>query len=190
MNRNDMQALARLVIVSLTAYMLFSQFIVLFAMPIIFLTDRTALLQFVPWLLHIAVLVAIAVLLIRRSDRIAQWLTRPADTQTDPAQTHDPASWLPAAFRITCLLGGLVFLYRFIFIVSSTLSLLISVWGAEQRPEHINAWYRGQWNTLIGGLFIVPIAVYLLCGAPRFVRWHVKKTLELAAQKPDNTPIA
>ena len=190
MNRNDMQAMARLVIVSIAAYIGISQFAVLFYLPLLFLTDLeiASLFQFTASAVALAALIAAAWLLIRRSDRIAQWLIRPAHADDTP-QTPDPASWLPAAFRIACLLGGFVFLYRFLLIAVSALSFLATIWLGGLPPEYLNAYSRGQWYVLIGSPVILAIGLYLLYGAPRFVRWHVKKTLELSRQNRNNTPV-
>jgi hypothetical protein len=185
-----MQALARLVIVSIAAYIGISQFAVLFYLPLLFLTDlkNTNAYQIIPSAVALAALIAAVWLLIRRSDRIAGWLIRPAHADDAP-QTPDPASWLPAAFRIACFLGGFVFLYRLIGTVLPTLIIVLNAWLTGQTPDRFNMYYHTRPQTFISWLLIAAAGLYLLCGAPRFVRWHVKKTLELSRQNRDNTPV-
>jgi hypothetical protein len=34
------------------------------------------------------------------------------------------------------------------------------------------------WQRLVGWIIQLPLAIYLICGAPHFVNWQVRKTLE------------
>ena len=76
MNRNDMRALVRLVVVSMAAYIVMSQLTMVLYMPIMLATypEAEALPQLIPLLVTIGVLVAAVWLMIRRSDRIRSGL--------------------------------------------------------------------------------------------------------------------
>ena len=105
---------------------------------------------------------------------------------TDLSPTHALGFWLPAALRIACLLGGFVFLLRLITRGVPMLFYLVGRWFGMPSEYH----FQTEWYTFAGWLLIAAAGVYLLYGAPRFVRWHVQKTLELCGERPDNTPVA
>jgi hypothetical protein len=97
------------------------------------------------------------------------------------AEPQTPVQWLPVAFRLICVVAGMIFLYRFVTRIHISLQALVYLTKADQ-PLGANWRWRQIWESVI----LLPFAVYLLCGAPHFVRWHVRKTLELCAGSGDN----
>jgi len=181
MNRSDMQSLARIVIFAIAVYIAASQFIVVLLLPLTLLTEfgLPELRDNIPFLLMIPVWLIVISLLLRYSDRIVAWLFGPPSPD-DSSRPEPGAACLPAAFRIACLLGGFAFLYRMVNAITSSLGYLIAK-GSRQGVIH-------QWSHTVTALVILAIGIYLLCGAPHFVRWHVKKTLEMFSEKQDNAP--
>lgn len=90
---------------------------------------------------------------------------------------YEPASdihWLAAAFRIICVVAGVLFLYRFLIHIAYYLSIqTISQIASGHQP------FARMLKASISWLVLLPFGIYLICGAPHFVRWQVKKTLEL-----------
>jgi len=180
MNRNDMRALVRLVVVSMAAYIGMSQLSTLLYMSITLATYREgeALPQLIPLIVSIGALIAAVLLMLWRSDRIAQWLMRPVVCETDSTSAWASGLLLPAAFRIACLLGGFVFVLRAISRAVPMILYLVGKWR-----------FQDQWHLFGGYLVMLVVGVYFLYGAPRFVRWHVQKTLEMYGERPDNGPV-
>ncbi len=97
--------------------------------------------------------------------------------QKEPAEPAAQIQWLPAAYRLVCIFAGLYCLFYTLATASRILHTLYIVLSYQGRvpeypgrlvtPEHVICWVL----TLAAG-------VYLLWGAPHFVRWQVKKTLE------------
>jgi len=82
--------------------------------------------------------------------------------------------WLPAAFRLLSVAGGFLCLFKFITAVSS--SVLFTMYSAHKNM-HVTFYPRAVSEAVGAGLVLV-LGIYLVCGAPHFVRWQVKKTLE------------
>ncbi len=97
------------------------------------------------------------------------------------AEPQTPVQWLPVAFRLICIVAGMVFLYRFVTRIHVLMQMFAYLIKADQ-PLRAN-W---RWTRIWESVVLLPFAVYLLCGAPHFVRWHVRKTLELCGQIGDN----
>jgi len=82
--------------------------------------------------------------------------------------------WLPFAFRLTAVFAGILYLY---WVVPTMISTIHSyIMAVHYDFEDISSYL--SWNRILSWVILLAIGVYLLCGAPHFVRWQVKKTLE------------
>lgn len=89
---------------------------------------------------------------------------------TEPSSEPAPSvSWLPAAYRLVCMAAGLHCLYALTF--QMTGFLLRSSYTAVARTTPTPADFVNWAILLAAGL-------YLCWGAPHFVRWQMKRTLE------------
>jgi len=93
---------------------------------------------------------------------------------TEESEVSETAvQWIAVAYRLICIVAGVVSLYKCIFMLGSLWSLLKVVeMGGSGAPFRF-------WSRLVQIATFVPCTVYLLAGAPHFVRWQVKKTLEM-----------
>jgi hypothetical protein len=82
--------------------------------------------------------------------------------------------WLPVAFRLICIAAGLYCLHTVAWRMVSDLSIYFF---HKADARYVEMPLRA--DQILSWLMMLAIAVYLLCGAPHFVRWHVKKTLQL-----------
>jgi len=86
-------------------------------------------------------------------------------------------NWFPFAMRLTAVVVGFLFLEKAIVVWD----ILISHIGFIFK----SATFKGMDQVhLYGVIFLIYLAVsvYLLCGAPHFVRWQVKKTIEMCKE--------
>jgi len=105
-----------------------------------------------------------------KREQLAKRIAGEDDLNKQDSQMH----WLPVAFRLVCIAGGLYGLYLVLFQVPYFIIQYISYTHSQLTTVY------GQWITerVLSLLIVLAIAIYLLCGAPHFVRWQVKKTLE------------
>lgn len=92
--------------------------------------------------------------------------------------------WLPVALRLICVAGGIYFIFtvlcRAIYIISQYAYL-----KAQKGACTICSCAPFSSLDIIPCIVTLICGVYLLCGAPHFVRWQTKKTLEqYIANKP------
>jgi len=90
--------------------------------------------------------------------------------------------WLPAAFRLVCIFAGLYCLHSTAW--SVIYSLRIYFMGRVSGRLDISELFNPA--LILGWAVALVVGVYLLCGAPHFVRWQVKKTLEQCASQRQN----
>jgi len=89
--------------------------------------------------------------------------------------------WLPAAFRLVCILAGLYCLHSTAWSVIYELRIYYMT-----KASGLHTSGRLNPALILGWAVALAIGVYLLCGAPHFVRWHVKKTIEQCASQQEN----
>jgi hypothetical protein len=108
--------------------------------------------------------------LLRRADIFTQKIVGPEEM---PAPAN-PFAWYPFALRLAVIAAGFLFLQS-------------SLWALQQVAHSVRldfkAGYSGGseylYKQIVFFLVYLAISIYLLCGAPQFVRWHIKKTRKL-----------
>ncbi len=105
------------------------------------------------------------------------------------SEVSEPVSqiqWLPVAFRLISMAAGL---YSLIILLWQMTYTLMSYAMLKARSV---AGYKTIYTPpflsvekVLPWLIMLTIGIYLVCGAPHFVRWQVKKTLELCKQLPE-----
>ena len=115
-------------------------------------------------------LAAICYVCLCKRERLAERIVG-TDELADPRSQID---WLHVAFRLVSITAGLYCLHsvawRIVYALRAYLPSRASrVLGTE---------------LILGWLVMLAIGTYLVCGAPHFVRWHVKKTLEQCRLDP------
>ncbi len=87
----------------------------------------------------------------------------------EPAGPHSQVDWLYVAFRLVCITAGIYCLHSVAWRIVYTLRVyLASSYDSRVLSTEL----------VLGWLVMLAAGIYLVCGAPDFVRWHVKKTLE------------
>jgi NADH:ubiquinone oxidoreductase subunit 5 (subunit L)/multisubunit Na+/H+ antiporter MnhA subunit len=116
--------------------------------------------------------IAYAILIIYVLFYKANFLTEKiVGTETEPKER---IWWLPFAFRLTAVFSGILYLYR---VIPSIVSMLCACLLVSERQGAIPPTWL-TWNYVIRYIILLALGIYLLYGAPHFVRWQVRKTLE------------
>lgn len=91
--------------------------------------------------------------------------------------------WLPTAYRLISVTGGMFCLYRS---GASLLQLLgkYSYFKNLMTTQNLTAPipYNIRLTQILSYIVLFIVGTYLVCGAPHFVRWQVKKTLEFCKE--------
>jgi hypothetical protein len=104
-------------------------------------------------------------------------------------QLPEPGSqiqWLPVALRLVCIAGGFYFLsvvlWRAIYIINQ-----FAFFKAHENAHSIRNYPPFNYQSWLPWIIILICGVYLLCGAPHFVRWQVKKILQQCKKQAEPT---
>jgi hypothetical protein len=109
--------------------------------------------------------------LIYRSDLFARKIVGREEEFPEPLNS---SAWYPFALRLAVIAAGLLFLQKSIMELS-TLSQMARYAFQSNTSSGINQVYEYG----ISFLIYLAISIYLLCGAPQFVQWQIKKTKQL-----------
>lgn len=133
--------------------------------------------QFVTIISQVVFIALVVWLLIFKADKWSEMIVSPCEGE-EPVLRELP---LGLAFRLVVVFGGVLYLYRLIPSLVHTVQsrLLMRKFTASAEPLF------GA-RDVISFAVLGAVTVYLLCGAPHFVRWHVKKTLEMCGEKGEN----
>lgn len=169
---NDLRKLARIILIGLAVYMLVTWGITFIAaLPYFVVADSSwrsfgfrQLLSALSGGVYVGVVFYV---LVRKADL---WSAKIVGFD-EPRETR--VWWIPFAFRLTMIFTGLLSLY---WVIPRIISGFACYYLYYREPGAA----RGDltWHWVVGWIIQLPLAIYLLCGAPHFVRWQVKKTLE------------
>ena len=112
--------------------------------------------------------------LIHRSGKFAQKVVGLGGEPPDPP---NPSAWYPFAMRMVVMVAGFLFLQKAI----STSSMLVSYIRFAFQSNRLEG-IRQVYEYGVFFLIYLAISIYLLAGAPHFVRWQVRKTAELCKE--------
>jgi hypothetical protein len=113
-----------------------------------------------------------------KSDSLAQKIVGSEQLPEPESQIQ----WLPVVLRLICIVGGLYFIFTIIWHLNYVMNqrALYKAWEKADATSFPPFNYQSLIVMFICG-------VYLLYGAPHFVRWHVKKILQQCKDKTETT---
>jgi len=125
--------------------------------------------------------------LIFNNDGIARRMAGPGPIP----DRHTQTIWLIKSLRIGLVLTGLMLLPRSIPVILNMVSIIVSNFRAGTFPDIPAAPPRIRFKNT-SNLIRMVLALYLICGAPHFVRWQTRHSLHQfdniePAQTPDST---
>lgn len=90
------------------------------------------------------------------------------------------AWWVPAAFRLAAMIAGFLFLNGGIWRLINLVTTTVYFRGMRTAPPSYwgERFDSGFWGHAIGCTILLAAGIYLVLGAPRFVRWHVRKIVK------------
>jgi len=129
--------------------------------------------MFLSVFLTIAFTVTVIYLILRYLDKLAGKIVGTANLTQEESQVD----WLGVLFHLLCICVGLLFLLYFFSGLGSIIQISgISVEGRFSPRVSVRGYY------LLGHLVLLAAGIYLLCGAPHFVRWQIRKVKQLSQE--------
>jgi hypothetical protein len=182
MSKNELRVIARIVLIGAGLYVLLQIALsILVTLPIMLTVasaDVINAMTITAMAIYIVLALAAVYFLVRIADRIASRIVE--SEQVDDTQI----SCLAVAFRLVCVTAGVLFIYWTIFGSIATISFYISAKLSNQ----MTSMYHQLWPEVVKCVLMLGMGIYLVCGAPGFVRWQVKKTLKQCGKIEEQQP--
>lgn len=124
----------------------------------------------------LGIVVVLVVILLKR-DKISAKILGQCQEPLPEAQIN----WVSFSFRLVSIIAGLYFLGKTIQYIEQIIFFLTM---RPNWPQTLSGFgdYHQILCECVGLFFFMVIGIYLLCGAPHFVRWQTKKTMEMLRQ--------
>ena len=172
-----MRTLAKVLLAVLGVYLL-NQIVVNLGMyiPLLFgdfMPKLSPLGTFITILYSVLYIVFVVFLIFQLLFRGQKWAKKIMPTEEIEAN-HEPIFKLTAGFRLGFVLLGVFIIYS---VLGSIPRVIHSFFGSYRKQIGTPLSFH-ELSTLLTTAFRLAIGVYLVFGAPHFVRWQVKKTLE------------
>ena len=180
---NKMQTIARIVLVAIALYFILEIAKSMFqSLYFIGKVGKLSLVSSLMMLLAIGFMIVLIVIiawqLIVRGEKWACKIVAHAQEY----EAEEKTNWLPTTYHIIAIGLGILFIWWTIpYIFQLLYYIKLAQPSSNGQYRQIYSGYRIL-PTLISVIGRLIISVYLLCGAPHFVRWQVKKTLELCKE--------
>jgi hypothetical protein len=176
---NRVYAFARVIVGILAMYFSIRVLVMIMSTVIMLQTGRDDVP--VGWVLlsvviSILCLVALQYFGLYRPERVVRRITSGIEVE----QPLSDAAWLPAAYRLICLYAGLACLSRPLLQLPSIITQY--AYYAEAADSGRTAHAPSAQYLLTAAICLV-VGVYLLAGAPHFVRWHLRKTAAFCRER-------
>ena len=175
---NHRRDLARITLIGIAAYILVNTVLTMLNVAVFLMHEmfrspsspnRLEMVALVGMLMQFVLAAAVMYVAYLKADSWAGRLT--CEDETARAGASSPGF----AFRLVSVAAGILLLYWLIPSVVATAQGYLRDWTAEAGDTQM---FGGWPRRSFAWVFQAVLAVYLLCGAPHFVRWQVRKTLE------------
>ena len=180
MSRNELNVIARIVLVGVGIYVILqtlsSVFSIMVAMPMLASAGVEKMPMAVISLgIYAIITIAAVYFLFRCAKRISSKIVGPE--MADETQV----SWLAVGFRLVCVSAGILFLYWSVPNLIASLVMYMNFKSGQQM-------YIYSRPDIARYIVLLVLSIYFAFGAPGFVRWQVKRTLKQCGKFEEQKP--
>jgi hypothetical protein len=185
MSKNELRVMARIMLIGVGLYV-FLQTLMTFLSNIVMMpfveSPRTQIpILLIAVAIYLVITLAVVYVLFRCEKFFSAKIVN--FESSDDTQVF----WLAAAFRLVCVISGVLFLYWSIPSLIFAVYNYIMNMNNEPGQKYI---YMGMPSKISIAQYVILLAlsIYLACGAPGFVRWQVRRTLKQCGKIEEQQP--
>jgi NADH:ubiquinone oxidoreductase subunit 5 (subunit L)/multisubunit Na+/H+ antiporter MnhA subunit len=185
MNRNELRVIARIVLIGVGLYVVLQTFLTFFSslsmMPFVAYAKADIPIMIIALVIYIVITLMVVYFLFRCANRFSAKIV-----ETEPIDDTQ-ISGIAVAFRLVCVLTGILFLYW------SAPNLIVAMYNyisnMNKEPSETQIYIGMSSKTNIAkNVLLFGFGIYLAYGAPAFVRWQVRRTLKQCGKLEEQQP--
>jgi hypothetical protein len=185
MNKNELRAIARIVLIGTGLYVVLQTFLTILsslaAMPFVASAKADVPIVIIALVIYIVITLMVVYFLFRCVNRFSDKIVE--NEPIDDIQI----SFIAVAFRLVCVLTGILFLYW------SAPNLIVAMFNyisnMNNEPSQTQIYIGMSSKTNIAkSVILLGLGIYLAYGAPGFVRWQVRRTLKQCSKLEEQQP--
>jgi hypothetical protein len=173
MSKNELRVIARIMLIGVGLYVLLQTFLTILGnfamMPFVESTKTQVPIIIIVVTIYVALILAVIYVLFRCVNLFSAKIVN--FESSDDTQV----SWLATAFRLVCVITGILFLYWTVPNLIATVYTYIVNMNNEPGQRYI---YMSSKIEIAKYVLLLGLGIYLAYGAPGFVRWQVRMTLK------------
>jgi hypothetical protein len=185
MSRNELRVIARIILIGTGLYVLLQTLLTFIGGIMMMSFAESAKTQVPLFIAAVAIYLVITLAVVYILFRCEKSFTAKIVNfeQNDDTQVF----WLAAAFRLVCVISGMLFLYWSIPSLIAAVYRYIMNMNNEPGQKYI---YMGMSSKISIAQYVIllGLGIYLAYGAPGFVRWQVRRTLKQCGKIEEQKP--
>jgi NADH:ubiquinone oxidoreductase subunit 5 (subunit L)/multisubunit Na+/H+ antiporter MnhA subunit len=183
MNRNELRVIARITLIGVGLYVALQTFLTILsnlaAMPLVAPARADVPIIIIALVIYIVITLAVVYFLFRYTNRFSDKIVE--NEPIDDTQV----SGIAVAFRLVCVIAGVLFLYWLIPQLIATAFYYITNMNNKSGQIYM---YMSSKIDIAKYIILLGLGVYLAYGAPGFVRWQVRRTLKHCGKIEEQQP--
>lgn len=173
MSRNELRVIAKITLIGVGLYVVLQTFLTILsnlaAIPLVASAKADMPIIIIAFVIYIVITLAVLYFLVRYANRFSDKIVE--NEPIDDTQI----SGIAVAFRLVCVITGILFLYW--SIPSLIFALYNYIANMNNKSGQIYM-YMSSKIDIAKYILLLGLGVYLAYGAPGFVRWQVIRTLK------------
>jgi hypothetical protein len=185
MSKNELRMIARIMLIGVGLYVVLQTLLtILSSLPMISLVEFSktqVLVSIIAVAIYIMITLAVVYFLFRYANRFSDKIVE--YEHIDDTQI----SGIAVAFRLVCVIAGILFMYWTIPNLIVTVNMYIANMNNEPGQRQIYIGMSSK-TDIAKYVLLLGLGIYLACGAPGFVRWQVRRTLKQCSKIEEQQP--
>lgn len=187
MSRNELRVTARIILIGTGLYVLLQTFLTLIGGIMMMPFVESAKTQVPLFIAAVAIYLVITLAVVYILFRCEKFFTaKIVDLESsDDTQVF----WLAAAFRLVCVISGVLFLYWSVpQLIATVYQYIVNMNSANSSGMRTIYMGMSSKTEIVKYVILFGLSIYLAYGAPGFVRWQVRRTLKQCGKIEEQQP--
>jgi hypothetical protein len=187
MSKNELRVIARIMLIGVGLYVVLQTFLTILsnlaAMPLVASAKADVPIIIIALIIYIVITLAAVYFLFRSANRFSDKIVE--HEHIDDTQI----SGIAVAFRLVCVIAGVLFLYWSVpQLIATVYQYIVNMNSANSSGMRTIYMGMSSITDIAKYIILLGLGIYLAYGAPAFVSWQVRRTLKQCVKIEEQQP--